>query len=320
MKQHYIWVLIVIICMNFFLPRLMPGDPFLYLSVEDGNVSSTFSAGQIEYYKAYYGLDKPLHIQFFSYLKNLLKADLGTSLYYNTRVVEMVFTRLPWTLLIVLTSLSVSALIGTILGMVSSWLRHTTFDRILYTSMVIISEIPPFLQGLLLLFIFAARLKLFPLSGGMTVFADHSSVWAQMGDIIHHMALPVATLVLARMGGFYLMARSSMLTVLSKDYIQTAVGKGLTKRRIIWRHALRNALPPIIVQFFMSMGHLFGGAVLIENVFDYPGVGQLMREAVLNRDYTLVQGIFLMIVLLVLTMNGIAELLNRKLDPRVRSE
>ncbi|SHN85650.1 ABC transporter permease [Desulfitobacterium chlororespirans] len=317
MKKHYLSVLLVIICINFFLPRLMPGDPFLYLSVEDGNVSAVFSQEQIDHYKDYYGLAKPLPIQFWQYITGLLQGNLGYSIYYNSDVAEMILTRIPWTFLIVITSLALSSLVGTVLGALSSWQRDKPVDKLLYGAMVIVAEIPSFLLGVLFLFVFAAQLQWFPLSGGSTVFASFASRGEQLGDLLHHAALPVLTLALTRIGGFYLLSRNSMLTVLSKDYIRTAKAKGLKQRSIIFRHALRNALPPVVARIFMSMGAMFGGAVLIETVFAYPGVGRLMREAVLNRDYVLIQGIFLAITLTVLLMNWIAELVYRKLDPRV---
>ncbi len=317
MKKHYLSVLLVIICINFFLPRLMPGDPFLYLSVEDGNVSAVFSQEQIDHYKDYYGLDQPLPLQFWQYLTGLLQGNLGYSIYYNTDVAGMILTRIPWTFFIVMSSLALSSLVGTALGAMSAWLRDKPLDKLLYGAMVIAAEIPSFLLGVLFLFLFAAQLKWFPLSGGSTVFASFASRGEQLGDLLHHAALPVLTLALTRMGGFYLLSRNSMLTVLSKDYIRTAKAKGLKQRSIIFRHALRNALPPVVARIFMSMGAMFGGAVLIETVFAYPGVGRLMREAVLNRDYVLIQGIFLAITVMVLLMNWIAELVYRKLDPRV---
>lgn len=318
MKKHYLSVLLVIICINFFLPRLMPGDPFLYLSVEDGNVSAVFSQEQIDHYKDYYGLDQPLPLQFWQYITGLLQGNLGYSIYYNTDVAEMILTRIPWTFFIVISSLALSSLVGTALGAMSAWLRDKPLDKLLYGAMVIAAEIPSFLLGVLFLFLFAAQLQWFPLSGGSTVFASFASRGEQLGDLLHHAALPVLTLALTRMGGFYLLSRNSMLTVLSKDYIRTAKAKGLKQRSIIFRHALRNALPPVVARIFMSMGAMFGGAVLIETVFAYPGVGRLMREAVLNRDYVLIQGIFLAITVMVLLMNWIAELVYRKLDPRVK--
>ncbi len=317
MKTHYLLVMLVMIGVNFFLPRLMPGDPFLYLSVEDGNVSAVFSQEQIDHYKSYYGLDQPLHIQFWRYITGILQGNLGSSIYYNTSVTEMIFTRMPWTLFIVLSSLILSSIIGTAIGAISAWLRDNPADRLMYLFMVIISEIPAFLVGVFFLFILAAQMQWFPLSGGSTVFASFDSIWKQLGDILHHAFLPILTLSLTRVGSFYLLSRNSMLTVLSKDYIRTARAKGIGQRNTIFRHALRNALPPVIARVFMSMGALFGGAVLVENVFAYPGVGRLMLEAVTNRDYVLIQGIFLIITITVILMNWLAEVIYRKLDPRV---
>jgi peptide/nickel transport system permease protein len=315
--KRYLFLLFIIICVNFFLPRLMPGDPFLYLSVEDGNTAAVFSPEQIEQYKAYYGLDRPLVVQFWNYLRGILRGNLGYSIYYNTSVAEMIALRIPWTIFIVLPALILSGFIGTSLGIVSAWLREKTVDNLMYFFMLVVSEIPSFLLGVLLLFLFAAKMKWFPLSGGATVFASFDSIWVRAGDILHHAALPIIALTLTQMGNFYLLSRNSMLTVLSRDYIRTARAKGLKKRRVLFRHALLNAVPPVIARIFMSLGALFGGAVLIENVFAYPGVGRLMREAVLNRDYVLMQGIFLTVAAAVLMMNWLAEIVYKKLDPRI---
>ncbi|HOO28643.1 MAG TPA: ABC transporter permease, partial [Lachnospiraceae bacterium] len=294
-----------------------PGDPFLYLSVEDGDVTVAYTEEQIELYKAYYGLDEPLYIQFFNYITGIFKGDLGYSIYYKTSVVKMIAARIPWTVFIVLCSLFFSSVIGTVLGALSARLREKPADRLVYFFMIVFSEIPSFLLGTLLLIFFAAKLKWFPLSGGSTAFAVYPSTLAYLADLLYHAALPILTLTLAGLGGFYLLSRNSMLTVMTKDYIRTAKAKGLSKMRILFRHALKNALPPVIARIFMSMGAMFGGAVLIENVFAYPGLGQLMREAVLARDYVLTQGIFLVIALMVLVMNWAADMVYKKLDPRV---
>ncbi|EHQ89734.1 ABC transporter permease [Desulfosporosinus youngiae] len=317
MRKGYLLVLLIIITINFFLPRLMPGDPFLYLSVEDGNVSSTFSEEQIVQYKTYYGLDKPLAAQYLSYLAKLARGDLGYSIYFNTSVLGIITSRVPWTIFIVLTSLLLSSLIGVSAGVVSAWLRGKPADTLLYSGMILLSEIPAFLLGVLLLFIFAAKLRWFPLSGGVSPFLSFSSNFDYLKDLLNHAALPVITLTLTRLGGFYLLSRNSMLTVIAKNFMTTARAKGLKKSRILFRHALRNALPPIITRIFMSLGTLFGGAVLIENVFNYPGIGRLMREAVVVRDYVLIEGIFLFITVTVLLMNFLADAVHKKFDPRV---
>ena len=156
--------------------------------------------------------------------------------------------------------------------------------------MIAISEIPAFLLGLVLLFTLAAGLGLFPLSGAMTHFARYTGFWDKFADIARHAALPVITLAMARTGGMYLLARNSMTTVLTKDYLRTARAKGLTPMRILARHTLRNAMLPIVTRIFLSLGGLVGGAILVENVFAYPGLGRLMREAVLVHDYPIDPG------------------------------
>lgn len=318
-QKHYVVVFFLIITINFFLPRLMPGDPFFFFSVTDGVTDTAYSEEQIAQYKEYYGLDEPLGRQYLNYLMGLGRGYLGYSIYYNRDVTNLILARVPWTLLIVLLSLIFSSLLGTILGSISAWFRKNTTDSFLYFFMVVLSEIPAFLLGVFFLFIFAAKLRWFPLSGGVTPFGKFPTTAAYIRDILHHAALPILTLSITRIGEFYLLSRNSMMNVLTKSYITTAQAKGLKNRRIIFRHALKNAIPPVIARVFMSLGMLFGGAVLIENVFNYPGIGKLMREAVLVRDYVLLQGIFLFITILILLMNFLADLIYRKIDPRVSS-
>ena len=317
MKKSYIAVIGVIIVLNFFLPRLMPGDPFLYLSVEDGNTAPVYSSQQIKAYEEYYGLDQPLPVQFIRYLTGIVKGDLGYSIFYHDRVTDMIAARIPWTLLIVISALVLSSVFGTLLGTICAWHRDGFLDRCVYFLLMVLSEIPGFLIGIFLLFYLGASLKWFPMSGGKTVFAIYSTPFEEVKDMIHHMVLPVLTLSLSRLGSFYLLSRSSMLSVLAKDYIRTAEGKGLKKHTVILKHGLRNSLPPVVTQLFMSLGAMVGQAVLVENVFSYPGAGSLMREAVVNRDYVLMQGIFLIMSATVLIMNGLAEFMLKKMDPRM---
>ena len=313
----YLATFFIIITINFFIPRLMPGDPFTFLSSEEGQVIITYSEEQIEKYKAYYGLDKPLLVQYANYLTKLLAGDIGYSIYYNGSVISVLGKRMLWTMSIVAAAIFVSFLSGTLLGCVSAWRRKGLLDQLLYGMMIALSEIPAFLIGVVFLFLLSARLGLFPLSGGMTTFAGYGNFLEQVKDIVHHAALPVLTLSMVRLGEFYLISRSSMMTVLAKDYMRTARAKGLAGGRILFVHALKNAIPPVVTRVFLSLGAVFGGAVLVENVFNYPGVGRLMREAVLVRDYVLLQGIFLLMAVTVLTMNLLADVVNRRLDPRL---
>lgn len=315
---EYCLVFLLILVLNFFIPRLMPGDPFTFLSSDDGSADLSYNAAQIDQYKIYYGMDKPLHKQFSHYIANLVRGDLGYSLYYNAPVRAMIFQRAKWTLGISLISLVCSTLLGTLLGSLSAWHRRSIIDKGLYPLMIMISEIPSFLVAILLLFLVAAKSKFFPLSGGMTVFAHYDHPLDQVFDLVRHGFLPTLSLVLTQLGGFYLLARNSMVTVISKDYMRTALAKGLTSKKIIFRHGLKNALLPIITRVFMSLGSVLGGAILVENVFNYPGLGRLMRDAVMVRDYVLIQGIFLFVAFFVLTMNLLSDVVYKKIDPRVR--
>lgn len=314
---EYLITVAFILTLNFFIPRLMPGDPFTFLSSSAGHGTITFSQEQIDKYQSYYGLDQSLGQQFISYTEKLLKGDLGYSIYYNDTVVNVIFARLPWTLSIVFVSLVLSGIIGLIIGCISAYSRNSFFDQVTYFMMICFGEIPVFLLGIFFLFFLAAQTGLFPLAGGISPFVSFETCGEKIADMIQHAFLPILTLSLGRIGEFYLLSRNSMLSVLSKDYMRTAKAKGLTRTRIVFRHAMKNALLPVVTRIFLSLGGVFGGAVLVENVFNYPGVGRLMQEAVLFRDYVLIQGIFLFVALTVLTMNLLADVVYKKLDPRV---
>jgi len=310
--------LFVLMFINFFLPRLMPGDPFDFISVEDGATVVTLTEEQIDHYRAYYGLDKPMMLQFKAYILNVFKGDFGVSIYYNRPVSEMVFERIGWTLMLVFIAMMISSVIGCISGVAIAFIgkKNKTLDRYVQSFMVLISEVPNFIIGILMLIIFAVRLKWFPLSGGITPFIDHETVFSWLGDYIHHLILPVAVLVISSVGDFFLLARQSTVSVLNDLYIRTAEAKGLKKRHIILKHVLPNAVPPVIARFFSMMGMMIGGAVLIENVFSYPGVGRLMREAIGLRDYILIQGIFFFVAICVLLFNSVADLVYKRFNKK----
>jgi len=315
--SEYLLTFLVILTLNFVLPRVMPGDPFLFLSSDIGEEIARFTPAQEAAYRQQYGLHRPWPQQYGIYLLRLLRGDLGYSIYYNQEVMAILLARLPWTLLLVLSAVFLSTIFGTLLGSLSAAFRDRAPDRIIYPLMITMSEIPPFLLGLVLLFVLAASMHLFPLSGAMTHFARHENIWSTLTDIAHHATLPVLTLTLVRTGAMYLLARNAMTTVLTRDYIRTARAKGLGPARILARHSLRNAMIPVITRVFLSLGGLVGSAILVENVFAYPGLGRLMRESVMVHDYPMIQGIFLMVTLFVLLANGLADLAYRRLDPRI---
>lgn len=314
---EYLITFLFILSFNFFIPRIMPGDPFIFISSDEGFETITYTEEEIELYKEYYGMDKPLYIQYINYLGNTLKGNFGYSVYYHDSVTAIIFDRMWWTIGLVVISLILSSFIGVILGSISAWKRNNKTDYLLYLSLLTVSEIPAFLIGIIFLFVLAANFGWFPLSGGISNFVEYNSLFDKFSDIAYHAALPILTLTVVGIGGYYILARNSMISVISKDYIRTARAKGLTKRKQIFRHGLRNSILPIITRIFLSLGGMFGGAILVENVFNFPGLGQLMRDSVLLRDYPLIQGIFLFVTCLVLLMNFIADMLYKKLDPRV---
>ncbi len=315
---EYLLTIWIIITLNFLLPRFLPGDPFLLLSSDSpDNEEIIMSQEQQDYYKSYYGLDKSMGEQYVTYIGQLMHGDLGYSIYYKVPVSDLIIGRLGWTIFIVISAMVISTAVGVVLGSISAWYRDHWADKMLYFQLILISEIPVFLVGLMILIVFSAWLRLFPLSGAMTHFEEYSSCWAQIADILSHAFLPILVLSITQLGGMYLLVRNSMTTVLSKDYLRTARAKGLTEKRVIFHHALRNALLPVITRIFLSLGGLVGGAILVENVFAYPGLGRLMRECIRVQDYQVVQGIFLVVTILVLLANFVADQVYKKLDPRV---
>lgn len=313
----YLLTIWVIVTLNFLLPRFMPGDPFLYLSADEGQDTAMFSEDQRAYYREYYGLDEPFLLQYVGYLRDTFTGRLGSSVYYGEQVSTIILARLPWTLFLVLAAIVLSTGAGLLLGGLSAVHRDSILDKSLFIVHVVLSSVPSFLIGLVLLFVFAAGLRWFPLSGATTPFAEHQSPVQALFDILRHALLPVAALTLARTAHMYLLSRNSVLGVLGKAYMRTAKAKGLTRMRVFVQYALRNAFPPVCTRIFLSLGSLVGGAILVENIFAYPGLGRLMRDAVLAHDYPLIQGIFLIVTIVVLTANWIADWLYPKLDPRL---
>lgn len=296
---------------------MMPGDPFTFTN-EETNELYFYSQEQIEALEKYYNIDGPLYHQYFVYLGNILKGDFGVSIYYGKRVLSIICSRLPWTIIPVLIATVISSIIGCFMGACSAFHRDKMLDKVLYPIMLFLSQIPNFIIGTVLLFGFAGLLGLFPISGGKTPFLTGQGFWILIKDLAYHAVLPLTTMLIMLIPDYYFITRNSMVSVLSKDYIRTANAKGLTCNRIIFRHALPNAIQPVIAKMFLGFGTIMGGAVLIENVFKYPGIGLLMREAVYNRDYPLIQGIFFVMAVFVFTMNAISDLICKKLDPRLK--
>jgi peptide/nickel transport system permease protein len=293
---------------NFFIPRLMPGDPFAYTSSVSGEDLEGMSQEQLEIMRAYYNLDKPLGQQFKDTLSRNLKGDLGQSIYYKKPVAQVLGERLPWTLYIMFSSLLLSLLLGC--GLALWCVRRRKADRFFYPLLSVFGEIPAYLVGILLLFLVAARVSWIPLSGNLTPFMKYDSFSQQLGDILLHSLMPLCAMVLTTLPQFFFTARASFLDIIQKPYILTARSKGLSEGRIRLFYILKNAARPIVARLFLSVGAAIGGTILIENVFSYPGLGRVLREAVLYRDYPMIQGVFLLSAGLTLVSLLIADLIN----------
>lgn len=311
---QYALVLLVALTLNFLLPRLMPGTPLRFLAGED---SALLPQASVQELLSKYGLDKPLWEQYFLYLASLAQGDLGYSYQESKPVLALLWERLPWTLLLTGTALVCSTVLGIAMGALAAWRHGSLLDFALLSLFVLLDSMPSFWLGMILLALFAVQLPWFPVFGAQTPWSDLSG-WEYILDVLKHLALPALTLTLTTISGVFLVMRSALIGVLYEDYIRTARSKGLSEARVLYRHALRNGLLPVATLFMINLGFLVSGATVVETVFSYPGLGRLLYEAVLRRDYPLMQGAFLMITLSVLVANLLADLIYARLDPRVR--
>lgn len=306
----------IVVTLNFFLPRMMPGDPIqgLVSSAQTSGVAGA-AATTREQVADYYGLDRPLGQQYLRYIGGLPQGELGTSIRYRSSVSGLVAERLPWTLLLGATAL-VLGLGGAVLaGIHAGWRSGRHFDIGLTTLFVSVRLIPPFFLASVLAFVFAVKLGWFPLSGAETAFSDPSLV-GRLGDIAHHLVLP-ATVVALQIGTFqYLLTRASMVMEVGSDYLALGRAKGLGERWLKYRYAARNAAVPVVSHTAMMLGAVLSGSILVETIFAYPGMGRLTFEAIAARDYPVLQAAFLVFSLGVLTVNFLADLIYPRLDPR----
>ncbi len=311
---QYLLVLWIAVTLNFALPRLMPGNPLALLAGEEVNLLTSQQRAQL---MASVGLDQPLLVQYGRYLQNLAQGNFGYSFQKNKPITTILADRLPWTLLLTGLSLFFSTIIGVTLGTMAAWKRGERGDVGLLGFFVFLESLPSFWVGMLLVALFGVQFPIFPTFGAVTPWVTLEG-WAHVEDILRHLALPLATLTIVSMSGMFLVARYSMLAVLGEEFITVARAKGVSERNVLFRHALRNALLPIATVFALNLAFAFGGATVVETVFSYPGIGRLVYEAVLNRDYPVLQAAFLMITVMVVFANILTDLLYPLLDPRVR--
>lgn len=312
----YLVIVFFLISLNFLLPRWLPGKPVQALS----NPSSTTYVGYAPTRNAvarYYGLDRPLLTQYVDYLDGLLHGNLGTSIEYNAPVTRVLLSRLPWDLLLIGSSLALATAIGMLAGIRSGWRRGSRQDRRLIALFVATDNFPPFFLAFVILYVFVIKLGWFPYAGAQTPLSGSFGLWHKVTDIAYHLVLPAGVLVLQFTAYQYLVMRASMVGELGSDYLLLGRAKGLSDQVLKYRYAARNALLPAVTVATLQIGWSIVAAIFIEAIFDYPGIGRLMFDSIGVRDYPTMQGCFLVISLLVVTANRLADLLYRRLDPRI---
>ena len=315
MKKKYIVLFFILLTIHFILPRIMKADPFVFLS-SDGTEVASYTEEEILKYKQYYGLDMPLWRQYLNYLFGIFTGNLGYSIYFKEKVITLIFSRLVWTAGIVIFSLCISSVLGLFLGSFSAWNCQRKIDTILYQGMVIISEIPSFLTANMILMFFIIKWRILPTAGGITPFIKIEFSWSFILDIIKHAVLPSLTLTFLRLPDFYFVSRSAMLQQIQKKYVETAQAKSLGDIYILMKHCLPNAINPIMTRFLLSIQTMFNATLIVENVFKYPGIGKLIRDAVFYRDYLLLQGIFLVITIFILSISLLGENFYQTIEKR----
>ena len=303
---------------NFLIPRLMPGNPALaMMSRYRGHLNpSALHAIEIAF-----GVNSKQSVlsAYFSYLGNILRGRFGVSLtFFPDQVSHDVLQALPWTLALVGLTTILAFILGTLVGLVAAWRRGGFLDSVLPPIFVITSAFPYFWLALISIWLFAIKLGWLPQSGGYNITDTVSWSWTFIGDALLHSILPAMTILVTSIGGWILTMRNNMISVLAEDYVRMARAKGLKPWRVMWGYAGRNAILPNLTGFAMSLGFVVSGAVLVEFVFNYPGVGWMFLQAVENQDYALMQALFLMIVVAVLLAILVADAATAILDPRTR--
>jgi peptide/nickel transport system permease protein len=312
--------LLFILAFNFFLFRVMPGNPAALLL----RGSSAYNPDNVAQVSEDLGLDKPLPQQFVTYLGDMATLNFGESFFLQGQpVIEVIGNGLWPTMLLVGTSTVASAVIGLAIGIRGGWRRGSTFDVGSLGVTLVLYSLPEFWFGMLVLMAFAGGVgpfpALFPVNGYSSIGQDYTGV-QHIADVLNHMVLPWVVLTLVYLGEYSLIMRSSLLDVLGDHFVHTARAKGLLEKQVLWRHAVPNAMLPTFTVVVLSLGFIFQGAITVEFVFGWPGLGWLTVQAVDNKDFALLQGLFFLFSVGVLIANLAADLTYAYLDPRVRAQ
>ena len=316
----FILTLWAAVTLNFIIPRMQGGDPAQAIVQRITGSTQAVDPRQVEAIRLMLGVpDEPLWRQYIDYLGSILRGEFGISYgYMPYTVTHMIADALPWTLFLVGTTQILSFIIGNLLGAWAAWRRNSKFDTILTTSSAFFGTLPFFWIAMMILYVFAFELKWFPDGGGYSGEVTPGWNWAFISSALYHSMLPALCLLITGPIGWIMGMRNTMVQVLGEDYTRLAKAKGLKDRHIALMYGARNAILPNVTAFAISLGFLVGGTIFVEQIFDYPGMGQLMFDALGNRDYPLMQAIFLLMTVGVLTANFLADMLYGVIDPRVR--
>lgn len=310
---HLLLTLYAVVTFNFLLFHLLPGNPVRLIAR-----SQHLDPQAVAQIRKLFGLDHSLPVQYLQYLDNLLHGNLGFSFTYRESVRTIVAQHLANTLLLLATSTVLVIVIGVGLGVFAAARSGRRADSTTVLASLAFWSLPTFWIGLLLVFVFGVWFQGLPISGITTPDAIYPNVFTHISDVARHLVLPTITLALVDIAQFILITRSSLSDVLTEDYIVTAEAKGLSRRSVVWRHGVRNALLPVLTAAALYISGVVGGAIQVETVFSWPGMGQLIYDAVLRRDYPILEACFLIFAVVVLVANFASDLLYHTLDPRVR--
>ena len=308
-------LLLAVLILNFTLIHIAPGDPAEVIAGEMGGATEEM----LSEIRRTYGLDRPFHEQLGLYLGKVARGDLGHSFYFDGPVTGLILERLGATLLLVVTALVLAILLGTFLGVVAAQRPHGWLSHLVTVLALVGYSAPVFWTGIMLLIAFASLVPLFPVSGMYDVTGPDDA-WSRAIDVLHHLVLPVVTLSTIYLAFYSRLARASMLDVLGADYIRTARAKGLGRFVVVYKHALRNAVLPVVTFAGLQFAQLLSGAVLVETVYSWPGLGTLAFDSILRRDSPTLLGILFFSALVVIVVNLLTDLVYRVIDPRIRGE
>ncbi|OGK78289.1 MAG: diguanylate cyclase [Candidatus Rokubacteria bacterium GWC2_70_16] len=309
-------LLVGITFVSFLVIHLAPGEP---TEVQTGDLSVHSTAQARQALRELYGLDKPFHVQYWKWLTRVAQLDFGRSFQPDGRpVLAKIGERLPITLLLNVVEMFLILACAVPIGVLSATRQYSLFDKVTTVFVFVGFATPDFWLALLLMILFGVQLGWLPISGLRSLNWEYLAFWPQQWDFLSHLVLPVAVATFGGLAGFSRYMRQSMLEVVRQDYIQTARAKGLPEQVVIGKHALRNALLPVVTILGLSLPGLIGGSVIVESIFAIPGMGQLMVQAVFSRDYPLIMGNLVIVAGLTLVANLLADLAYGVVDPRIR--